>query len=121
MGFHYIDLPLGTLSSTSHSDMAWGDYDGDGDLDLALGTDGQTVIYRNDSCNPVMTVTGLPGYWEDNDQAYFDLRSITWADYDNDGDPTCYSFSPGLYHVFLLEYRPDAERRPGFIRRMDLH
>ena len=25
-------------------------------------------------------------YYEDNDQADFDLRSITWADYDNDGD-----------------------------------
>ena len=34
----------------------------------------------------LLTDTNLPGYWEDNSQAEFDLRSITWVDYDNDGD-----------------------------------
>jgi hypothetical protein len=34
----------------------------------------------------VPTDTILPGYWEDNDQADFALNSISWADYDNDGD-----------------------------------
>ena len=44
------------------------------------------MLYRNDAGTLVPTDTVLPGYWEDNDQADFDLRSITWADYDNDGD-----------------------------------
>jgi PKD repeat protein len=46
--FSYIDVPLGSLTAGS-SDMAWGDLDADGDLELVLGTDGATVIYRNDA------------------------------------------------------------------------
>jgi hypothetical protein len=66
--------------------MAWGDADGDGDQDLVVGSDGQTVLYRNDAGTLVITDTALPGYRELNDQADFDLHSISWADYDNDGD-----------------------------------
>jgi photosystem II stability/assembly factor-like uncharacterized protein len=83
--FEQISVPLGDLSAGA-SDLAWGDADNDGDQDLALGTDGQTVLYRNDAGLLVLTDTVLPGYYEDNGQANFDLRSITWADYDNDGD-----------------------------------
>ena len=83
--FSYIDVPHGTLTAGA-SDMAWGDADGDGDQDLVIGSDGQTVLYRNDAGTLVPTSTTLPGYWEDNDQADFDLHSISWADYDNDGD-----------------------------------
>lgn len=84
--FTYFDVPLGSLTAGA-SDMAWGDADNDGDLDLAVGTDGTTVIYKNDNGTLLLTDTSLPGYWEDNSQAYFNLKSITWADYDNDGDP----------------------------------
>jgi photosystem II stability/assembly factor-like uncharacterized protein len=83
--FAHIDVPLGTLSAGA-SDMAWGDADGDGDQDLVVGSDGQTVLYRNDAGTLVITDTALPGYRELNDQADFDLHSISWADYDNDGD-----------------------------------
>jgi photosystem II stability/assembly factor-like uncharacterized protein len=83
--FTYIDVPLGTLTP-GQSDLAWADIDGDGDQDLTVGTDGQTVIYRNDAGTLLPTDTVLPGYAEDNDQAEFDLHSISFADYDNDGD-----------------------------------
>lgn len=83
--FSYVEVPLGTLTPGA-SDLAWGDADGDGDQDLVVGSDGQTVLYRNQAGTLVATDTVLPGYWEDNSQADFDLRSISWADYDNDGD-----------------------------------
>lgn len=83
--FTHVNVPLGDITAGA-SDLAWSDLDGDGDQDLVLGSDGETVIFRNDAGTLVLTDTQLPGYWEDNDQADFDLRSITLADYDNDGD-----------------------------------
>jgi hypothetical protein len=108
--FTYINLPLGGMS-TGASDMAWGDYDGDGDLDLVVGTDGNTAIYRNDTGSLVMTGIELPGYWEDNDQAYFDLRSITWTDYDNDGDPDL--LIPSVPDFSSFTYRTALMRNDG--------
>jgi hypothetical protein len=104
--FTYIDIPLDSLTAGA-SDMAWGDADGDGDLDLALGSDGITVLYRNDSGSLVMTDTQLPGYWEENSQAYFNLHSISWADYDNDGDldlliPSVFDFNSFSYKTPLM-------------------
>ncbi len=58
----------------------WGDYDGDGDLDLAIcGADGalHTLIYRNDNGTFVDIDAALPGV---------DLGTIRWADFDNDDD-----------------------------------
>jgi len=61
---------------------AWGDYDNDGDLDLAvtLGT-GEVRLYRNDrgvfvSVGPE---TGMP------QAGSAPIRGLTWADYDEDG------------------------------------
>lgn len=113
--FTYFNIPLGTLTAGA-SDMAWGDADGDGDLDLVVGTDGNTVIYRNDSGTLVLTDTSLPGYWEDNSQAYFNLRSITWADFDNDGDldlliPSVFDYNSYTYHTALM--RNDGSNGTG--------
>lgn len=108
--FAYIDVPLGGLS-TGASDLAWGDVDGDGDQDLAVGTDGETVIYRNDAGTLVLSDTDLPGYWEDNDQADFDLRSITWADYDNDGDLDL--LLPSVFDDSTFSYRTALMRNDG--------
>jgi len=104
--FSYTDVPLGALTIGS-SDLSWGDLDGDGDQDLALGTDNQTVIYRNDAGTLNLLQTNLPGYWEENSQAEFDLRSITWADFDNDGDmdlliPSSFNDSSSTYETVLM-------------------
>ncbi len=65
--------------------VAWGDYDGDGDPDLALGgvttaDFGGIVIYRNDNGQladaPTWTAAETSGQ----------ITSLAWSDYDNDGD-----------------------------------
>lgn len=108
--FAHVSVPLGILTAGA-SDLAWGDVDGDGDLDLVVGSDGQTVLYRNDAGALVPTDTDLPGYWEDNDQADFDLRSITWADYDNDGDLDL--LIPSVFDLSTFSYRTALMRNDG--------
>jgi len=69
------------------SDLAWGDFDQDGDPDLAAGSNGATVIYRNDAGFLTALPNALPPYFEDSSYTNaYDLRSLTWADADNDGD-----------------------------------
>jgi len=108
--FSYTDVPLGNMS-TGSSDLAWSDADGDGDLDLVLGTNTVTVIYRNNAGVLQLTDTELPGYWEDNDQAEFDLHSITWADFDNDGDPDL--LLPSVFDFTSFTYRTALMRNDG--------
>lgn len=104
--FSYIDVPLGSVT-TGSSDMAWGDFDGDADLDLVVGSDGETILFENQNGSLVQIETQLPGYWEDNLQAEFDLNSISWADFDNDGDedlliPSVFDNSTFTYKTVLM-------------------
>ena len=69
------------MTGVTAGDVAWGDYDCDGDLDLALaGRAGSssliTVIYQNDAAAFNAIDAGLPGISD---------GSIDWGDYDNDG------------------------------------
>jgi CSLREA domain-containing protein/uncharacterized repeat protein (TIGR01451 family) len=69
-----------TLTGVYNSSLAWGDYDNDGDPDLALlGNTGAiriTKVYRNDD--------GVFG--ESFAFIGIDKGAIAWADQDNDGD-----------------------------------
>jgi photosystem II stability/assembly factor-like uncharacterized protein len=108
--FNYVNIPIGTLT-TGASDLAWGDGDGDGDLDLAVGSDDVTVIYRNDAGDLVLTDTNLPGYWEDNSQAEFDLKSIAWVDFDNDADFDL--LIPSVFDLNTFSFRTALMRNDG--------
>jgi hypothetical protein len=100
-------VPLGTMSAGS-SDLSWGDFDGDGDPDLAVGSDGATVVYRNDAGTLTPLANQLPGYWEDSSYSgAYDLRSLSWADFDNDGDldllvPSVPDFATSQWRTVLL-------------------
>ncbi len=108
--FAYEEVELGDTTAGA-SDLAWADIDGDGDQDLAVGSNGATVLYKNDGGVLTATDSVLPGYYEDNDQADFDLRSITWADYDNDGDPDL--LLPSVYADSTFSFRTALLRNDG--------
>jgi hypothetical protein len=79
----FTDLPLTGITGTSTGDIAWGDVDGDGDLDLALCGMGaafqpETRIYRNDGGG---TFTDLR-----EDLEPVESSRLALADHDGDGD-----------------------------------
>ncbi|MGE5812256.1 MAG: FG-GAP-like repeat-containing protein, partial [Ignavibacteria bacterium] len=70
------------LTDLAYSFITWGDYDSDGDLDLAVTGDNNSIsysiIYRNDGGNIFTNINaGLPGVKD---------GAIKFGDYDNDGD-----------------------------------
>lgn len=81
-GGTFVSLTTG-LENLCVSAIAWGDYDNDGDLDVAEsgseqfnGTNPTTKIYRNEGGSFVDIGTTIPGVW---------FGTLAWGDYDNDG------------------------------------
>jgi len=72
---------LPPTAAVSLGAIAWGDYDRDGDLDLAIagdtGTGYVTRIYRNNAGTFTDIAAGLEGFRD---------CAVKWADFDNDGD-----------------------------------
>lgn len=69
-----LDGPSGCSTESGGYDQDWGDYDQDGDLDLALATATQLTVYRNDN-GQLVALTSYP-------HRTFGVR---WGDIDNDG------------------------------------
>jgi hypothetical protein len=77
----FTDINAG-LPGVQSCSVAWGDYDNDGDLDIALAGQSSTTpiarIYRNNGAGSFTDINaGLTGVT---------LCSLAWGDYDNDGD-----------------------------------
>lgn len=81
----FTDINAG-LPGLFWSNVAWGDYDNDGDLDILITGDLSTTqycsrIYRNDGNDTFTDINaGFPGLHD---------GAVAWADMDNDGDLDC--------------------------------
>lgn len=95
--FANIGPQLGLPTSSSIIDdypagLAWGDFDGDGDLDLYVGTSMRPILgrvqlarnylYRNDGARGLSEVAKQVGV----DVPGANTRQVSWIDYDSDGD-----------------------------------
>ena len=93
------DLPNRTCNSAATPNafdqtmsVAWGDYDGDGDLDLAVGNgtsltapggEQHSCIYRNDGVDPQTSQPIFTVSWTAPEVSA--TTSVAWGDYDGDG------------------------------------
>jgi hypothetical protein len=94
-------LPLSSCSGDPKS-LAWGDYNGDGYLDLAVVDGSQNIlIYRNNQGNtftPVLTTTSTSG----------NAWSIAWADYNRDYYLDLAVAEGGQVQVYSHDYQNDT-------------
>jgi len=86
-GIEAILEPIWTVPySATTTSVAWGDWDNDGDLDLAVGNSGQSNwVFRNDG-------GAFTRVWESSETD--DTRSLAWGDWDGDG---CLDLAVGNY------------------------
>jgi hypothetical protein len=71
---------------------AWADYDGDTDLDLAVGNDGQNYLYTND---------GVGSFTETAAFGALGTRSLMWMDTDGDLDLDLVVGSSGQNYIYV--------------------
>jgi len=104
----FVDIGA-ALTGVDNSSVAWGDYDGDGDLDILLtgstGSASISKVYRNDG-NGVFTDigAGLTGVAAGGVGG----GSAAWGDYDNDGDLDILISGSDGTNNFTKVYRNDG-------------
>jgi uncharacterized repeat protein (TIGR01451 family) len=98
--FVTISLPAssGICAPNATRAATWADWDKDGDLDIALALDGCLRVLRTDGKDTSATFTEV---WNESSTS-LDPTSISWGDYDGDGDP---DLAVGLAGQFGLKSR----------------
>jgi hypothetical protein len=85
---------------------AWGDYDGDGRLDLFVTRYGTSLLFHNEGKGRFTDVSAATGI--DRHEGFW--TGVSWADYDQDGDLD-------LYVCGYVKYKWDAESAKGVSRQ----
>jgi len=107
--FEDVTGEAGLLSSHPTQTASWGDYDGDGRLDLYVGNEsrgGRRVpnqLFRNEGDGTFTEVAAETG----TDVAGF-VKAVQWGDVDNDGRPDLYVSRLGEPNVLLRNEGPDG-------------
>jgi hypothetical protein len=72
----FVDINAGlTTGNNLWANLAWGDFDNDGRLDLALSSQTETKVYHNDGAGAFTDLQDLPATW---------FGAFAWGDYDAD-------------------------------------
>src|SRR5471032_1085315 len=80
----FVSVQPGLFGMPNSYSNSWGDFDNDGNLDLAVSLgSGEVRLYRNDNGTLVSVgkEMGLPQAGGDS----YELRGLSWGDYDGDG------------------------------------
>jgi PKD repeat protein len=85
--FTEVGATAGVALAESSRGVAWGDYNGDGDVDLYVANAGATLshLYENNgdgTFSDVTAIAGVPGP--------VNASGVVWGDYDNDNDLDLY-------------------------------
>ena len=106
-----VGAQLGMPQAGSHElrGLSWGDYDGDGFIDLLGGstpTDKLTVVLHNEGGKKFVDVAAAIGLTIPGRSA----RQTNWVDYDNDGDLDVYSSRSARRQQAVSQRRRHASR-----------
>ena len=116
-GWVFSDVTPGVMSDGGYSQgVAWGDFDGDGDLDLYQSNmqvspsyPAPNRLYRNDGGGVFTDIAPAAGV-DDGGSG----RSVSWVDYDGDGDLDLYLCNDGPNHLYRND-GPDPQNPDGWL------
>jgi hypothetical protein len=94
-GGTFTDVTTGAAGDTGDGESAaWGDYNGDGYIDLYVVNNGSANVLLDNTAGLFFDVTSGP--LGDTGSGY----GMAWGDYDNDGDPDIYLANNGANKLF---------------------
>ena len=112
--FDDVTIEAGVFSARPTQTAAWGDYDGDGDLDLFVGNESRgnrdypCELFRNNGDGTFTEVGEAVGV-----AVVGFVKAAVWGDYDNDGRPDLFLSRFGQGNLLLRNAGPGSEDSPG--------